>query len=167
MRHEHLVRINDPQMPLATPVSRRQLWNGLVLRAEDPRSLMPALDSCKIETRNVLATGPTGPTDRIALRRRLDFGSFVIHDCATLVAPNLLVVDTEAGPTWPASRLTIGIEETEPGSLFLRFVYESDETAATELDAMTQTLRCRAYEAADLDMVACIRQMVQDGALGQ
>lgn len=159
MRYEHLVQINDPLMPLLTPVTRQHLWDGLRLRAEDPTQFTLALDACRIDRRQPFA-------GREQLHRTLDFGNFVVSDRATLLAPDALVIDTQTGPTWPASRLTIRIEEPEPDSLFLRFVYESEETAATELDAMTEALRRQAYEAADLDMVVRIRQLVEDGTLG-
>jgi hypothetical protein len=158
MRHEHLVQINDPLMPLLTPITRRQLWIGLRLRAEDPTLFTPALDACRIDARE--------PADgREQLFRTLDFGNFVVNDRATLHAPDVLVIDTQTGPTWPASRLTIRIEEPEPDALFLRFVYESDEAVATELDAMADALRRQAYQAADLDMVVRVRQLVEDGTL--
>ena len=35
MRYEHLVQINDPLMPLLDTLTRNQLWQGLVLRAEE------------------------------------------------------------------------------------------------------------------------------------
>ena len=158
MRYEHLVQINDPLMPLLTPVTRRHLWGGLRLRAEEPTQFTPALDACRIDARK--------PVDgREQLFRTLDFGSFVVSDRATLYTPDVLVIDTQTGPTWPASRLTIRIEEPEPDSLFLRFVYESEEAVDTELDAMADALRRQAYEAADLDMVVRIRQLVEDGTL--
>ena len=159
MRFEHLVQINDRLMPLLTKVTRGQLWKALVLRAEEPTRFMFVLDACRIDQRE-------STPDGFELHRTLDFGNFVVNDRATLVVPNELVVETRAGATWPASRLTIRIEEPEPESLFLRFVYESDESVDTELDTLTDTLRRQAYEAADLDMVVRIRQLVEDGALG-
>lgn len=89
----------------------------------------------------------------------------MVNDRAT-VTPDALVIDTRAGPTWPTSRLTIRIEQPEPQSLFLRFIYESDDADGSEPDAITDAVRRRAYEAADLDMVARIRELVEDGALG-
>lgn len=160
MRFEHLVQINDPLMPLLTAVTRGQLQRALRLRAERPTEFMPTLMHCEVEPE-------PGSAGRDRLRRRLDFGSFAVRDVATLVDPDHLRVDTAAGPTWPASQMTIRIEAPAPDALFLRFVYESDEAASGELDALTEQFRRQAYEAADLDMVVRIRELVEDGALGE
>ena len=34
LNFEHLVQVNDPLNPLAETLTREQLWQGLVLRAE-------------------------------------------------------------------------------------------------------------------------------------
>ncbi len=159
MRYEHLVQINDFEAPQLPVIGRQQLWAALVLRAQDPIQFMPALEAFCVKAHEVSAQGFD------TLHRALDFGSFVVHDQATLAQPNALIMDTQAGPTWPQSRLTLHIEEPLPGQLFLRFVYESDESESGELDALAHALRRQAYEAADLDMVVRIRQLVQGGAL--
>ena len=62
--------------------------------------------------------------------------------------------------------MSIEIEEPQPELLFLRFVYELDETAAGgELEDVTTALREQAYERADLDTVARIRSLAEDGWL--
>lgn len=160
MRFEHLVPIDDPPTPRTTGITRRHVWNALRVRAEDPTGFVPALERCLIDRRESF------PDGRERLHRSLDFGAFVVSDRVTLEAPDAVVIDTRAGPTWPASRLTIRIEQPKPETLFLRFVYESDDNAGVESDALTGALRRRAYEAADLDMVARIRQLVDDGTLG-
>ena len=159
MRCEHLVQVHGPLRAPAAAITRRHLWAALVLRAEDPTRFLPALHSCRIDRRESV------PDEPQRLHRTLDFGSFVVNDRAT-VTPDALVIDTRAGPTWPTSRLTIRIEQPEPQSLFLRFIYESDDADGSEPDAITDAVRRRAYEAADLDMVARIRELVEDGALG-
>ena len=53
MKFEHLVQINDPLMPLLDPLTRSQVWRGLVRRAEDPVPFILGLDDCRI-----LARGP-------------------------------------------------------------------------------------------------------------
>ena len=45
MRFEHLVQINDPLMPLLEPLSREQLWRGLVRRAEEPTRFVLGLEA--------------------------------------------------------------------------------------------------------------------------
>jgi hypothetical protein len=160
VRYEHLVQINDPLMPLLDPLTRNQLWQGLVLRAEEPTQFVLGLEGATIHTR----------TSRGRIReltRTLDFGSFRVKDRVRLIKDQRSEIHTQAGPTWPASRLTITIEEPAPDLLFLRFVYESDEVAGEGgLDAITVALREQAYRSADLDTVIRIRALAEEGVLG-
>ena len=160
MRFEHLVQINDPLMPLLEPLSRAQLWRGLVLRAEQPMRFVLGLTGCAIHSR-------AEDAGRTTLTRTLVFGSFSVHDRVVLTPQHGSLTRTDAGPTWPAIRLTITIEEPQPELLFLRFVYEfegADETG--ELAAATDELRRQAYKSSDLDTVQRIRELAERGELG-
>ena len=160
MRFEHLVQINDPLMPLLETLTREQLWRGLVLRAEDPTQFILGLDAAHIRSRHESA----GVTE---LERTLDFGSFRVDDRVRLVPGKRTEIHTAPGPTWPASRMTISIEEPQPELLFLRFIYESDEVVGQdELDRVTLALREQAYESSDLDTVVRIRALAEQGQLG-
>jgi len=156
MRYEHLVQVNDPLQPLLTEVSREQLRRGLQRRAEQPVEFVLGLDGATIEARD---DAPGG----VRLARTLDFGSFRVRDRVTLDA-NGSFTEIEAGATHAAARLTIRIEEPVPGSLFLRFVYESDDAEAG--DAVSRQLREQAYRAADIDTVWRIRDLAERGELG-
>ena len=160
MRFEHLVEINDPLMPLLTELTREQLWRGLVLRAEDPTQFIGGLDSVTIDTRRELS----GVTE---LERTLDYGSFRVRDRVRLFPQQRSEIHTAAGASWPASRMSITIEEPSPDALFLRFVYEAESEIAGEggLDDMTVKLRQQAYEGADLDTVVRIRALAESGRL--
>jgi hypothetical protein len=160
MRFEHLVQVNDPLQPLLTEVSRRQLWRGLVRRAERPAEFVLGLVGATID-------GRWEEAGAVVLSRTLDFGSFRVRDRVRLAADDLSITDVEAGDTFPASRLTIRVEEPAAGDLFLRFTYESAEAAAGgELDALTRRLREQAYRSADIDTVWRIRTLVEGGELG-
>ena len=160
MRYEHLVQINDPLMPLLDTLTRNQVWQGLMVRAEDPTQFVLGLEGATIHSHEVRG-------DVHELARTLDFGSFRVEDRVRLVRDRGSEVRTEAGPTWPASRLTITIEEPGPELLFLRFVYESDEPAGgEESDPVIIGLREQAYERADLDTVVRIRALAEQGLLG-
>ena len=158
MRFEHLVQINDPLIPLLDPLTREQLWRGLVRRAEEPTLFVLGLEAATVHARERLG-------DVVELVRTLDFGAFTVDDRVRLYPLDRTETRTAATPRWPASRLTIRIEEPEPDALFLRFTYESDE-AEGALDAVTAALRKRAYESADLDTVQRIRELAQRGDLG-
>ncbi len=146
-------------MPLLDTLTREQLWRGLVLRAEEPTQFVLGLRIATIHSRHDFG-------GEIELVRTLDFGSFKVNDRVRLLPLERSEIHTSAGPTWPASRMTIAIEEPQPELLFLRFVYESDETAGEgELDDLTSALREQAYERADLDTVARIRALAECGLL--
>ena len=148
-------------MPLLDTLTREQLWRGLVLRAEDPTQFVLGLEVATIHSR--CAAG-----DVIELVRTLDFGPFQVDDRVRLLPQRRSEIHTSAGPTWPASRMTIEIEEPQPELLFLRFLYESDEmTGAGELDEVTTALRKQAYQQADLDTVARIRTLAEEGWLDE
>jgi hypothetical protein len=160
MRFEHLVEINDPLQPLLTDVSRRQLWHGLVRRAERPTEFVLGLVTASIDAR---ADEPGA----VVLTRTLDFGGFRVRDRVRLVADDVSVTEVEATAAYPASRLTIRIEEPAPNRLFLRFTYESaDGPGGDGLDAMARQLREQAYRSADIDTVWRIRDLVERGELG-
>ena len=160
MRFEHLIEINDPLNPLLDPLSRAQLWRGLVRRAEKPCEFVLGLDSAQIHERIEDGT-------ETELTRTLDFGAFKVRDRVRLAPLSHTEIRTEASDTYPASRLLIRIEEPAPEQLFLRFVYESDVADGDGvLDATTAALRNQAYQSADLDTVARIRHLAEEGALG-
>jgi hypothetical protein len=157
MRFEHLVQVNDPLQPLLTEVSREQLGRGLLRRAERPVEFVLGLLGATIDER-------TDEPGRIRLMRTLDFGSFQVRDRVTIGADGSFA-EIEAASTHPAATLAIRIEEPAAGSLFLRFVYESDEAPGPE-DEVGRRLREQAYRSADIDTVWRIRNLVERGELG-
>ncbi len=160
MRYEHLVEINDPLNPLLEPLSRAQLWRGLVRRAEQPAAFVLGLVAATIHRRIQDGT-------EVELERTLDFGPFQVHDRVRLVPLVHTQTHTAASAHFPASQLLIRIEEPAPEQLYLRFIYESDVAdGAGALDAVTAALRNQAYESADLDTVALIRRLAEQGELG-
>lgn len=158
MRFEHLVQINDPLQPLLDELTREQLWRGLVLRAEQPTRFVYGLAGFAIRARE---SAPGGER----LHRTLDFGPFAVRDAVRLEPMRRTVTETEGGPTWPASRFTISIEEPQPAALYLRFVYEFDEDDSADPDPRVDALRRQAYRSADLDTVAHIRRLAERGEL--
>ncbi len=73
MHFEHLIQINDPLNPFVETMTREQLWEGLVLRAEQPQLFVLGLDSCTILSR----------TDS-TLERELHYGQATVCDRVTL-----------------------------------------------------------------------------------
>jgi hypothetical protein len=154
VKFEHLVEINDLLNPLVTPLDRRQLWRGLVRRAENPLQFVYGLDECLLGERG---------TDFV--ERRLRFGERWVEDRVTFLPLQATYYDVRASADYPASRLCISIEEPAPGRLYLRFRYELAGEVSPP-DSATAELRRQAWFAADLDTASHIRGLVEGGQLG-
>ncbi len=114
MKFSHLIQVNDPLNPLIDPLSREQLWRGLVLRAENPLLFVLALDRFEIVERR----------DN-TLSRVLHFGSLSLRDRVRFSPMSQVRYEIEAAGDSPAASLVMTIEEPEPGQLFVRFDYET------------------------------------------
>jgi hypothetical protein len=159
MRYEHLVEVNDPLVPLLTVLTREQLWRGLVRRAEQPWEFILGLNGAVLHERSVDGA-------HAWLTRTLDFGNFEVHDRVRLTPPHTTRIETRGSAQFPASTLTVSIEQPQPQALYLRFVYESAAVDGQgELDVLTVQLRNQAYEQADIDTLGRIRELVDSGAL--
>ena len=156
MRFEHLIQINDPANPLIEPLSRAQLWAGLVRRAEFPAEFAIGLEGARIGERV-----PHGNDGGWRLSRVLDFGPFEVSDMVVAEPEQRMRIEAFASAAFGRSLLTMTIEAPDEEQLFLRCVYETEPAAGQpEPDAMLVGLREQAYQAADLDMVSRIRQML-------
>jgi len=157
MKFNHLVEINDPANPLIEPLTREQIWRGLLLRAEDPLPFVIGLDECRIVERSPLG-----------MARELIFGTLVVRDRVTYEPMSSVRYDTAAQDEMPAATLIMSIEEPEPGALFVRFEYDSG-SAPEPLDPMSKMyddFRRNAYEEADIDTIRRIRELAHGGQLG-
>lgn len=160
MRFEHLVQINafdQPQLPWLT---REQVWRGLALKAYDPTHFIIGLEACSIRYHERL-------NECEILERTLHFGSFEVQDRVTLHPMQQTRIDVPQTELWPRSSAIARIEEPEPSSLFVRFVYEWDEFSPSEqaLDEDSRKAREQAYLAADLDTVQRIRELAEQPLL--
>ena len=152
MRFEHLVAVNDPQQVYIVPLSRAQVWAGLMRRVEDARPFLPALESCDIVARG------DGWVERC-----LDFGSATICDRVTYLHDRLVCFDTAPTANHGGGRLQITIEEPASGRIFLRFEYDTVHAVGAEAeDAAYEGYLRQAYEAVDIDTVQVIRLLATD-----
>lgn len=152
MKFSHLIQINDPLSPHIAPLSREQLWRGLVLRAENPLLFVLALDGFEIVAR---AEG--------TLSRVLHFGGLKLRDRVSFRPMNQVRYDIEAAADSPAATLVMTIEEPAPGHLFVRFDYQTFAGgAAAPLDEFYAGFAKQAYVQADLDTVSTIRRLAAD-----
>lgn len=151
MKFEHLIEINNPQDFRITPLTHLQLWQGLVLRAEEPTLFLPQLDSCTIIERT-----------ENSISRRLKFGSLVVLDHVFYNKPNQIRFHVPEQNEILASTLEMTIEEPQPGRLFVRFTYE-DTSEETGPDAFYNDFKRSAYKEADIDTIRLIRKMATEG----
>jgi hypothetical protein len=153
MKFEHLVEINSPGSPVITPLTRDQLWRGLVKRAEDPTIFVPHLDSCEIVERT-----------EVTVTRKLTYGPLVINDRVTYLEQHQIRYHVAAQKDFSDSTLTMTIEEPQADYLFVRFEYE-DATADEGADAMYNDFRRSAYRESDIDTIHLIRQLAAQGRI--
>ena len=152
MNFEHLVQVNDPLNPLAETLTRDQLWEGLVLRAEQPQLFVLGLDSCTILSR-------TADT----LERELHYGHATVRDRVTLTSNESVRYDILATEAHVGGSLTMTIEQPDALQLFLRFEYETTlPTPDTEDDRQTSEIVKSAYREADIDTVRLIREYARN-----
>lgn len=150
MNFEHIIQINDPLNPLVESMTREQLWEGLVLRAEQPQLFVLGLDSCTILER----------TDS-TLERELHYGNATVRDRVTLTPTQSVRYDILATESYVGGSLTMTIEQPDALQLFLRFEYRTTLPTADSEDARrTSEIVKSAYRESDIDTVRLIRQFV-------
>lgn len=155
MKFEHLIEINDARNPLLYPLTREQIWRGLVLRAEAPKLFIPHLDECQL-----LESG------KQSLTRQLRYGKLIVTDNVTFMPQQYVHYVVAAQQDIAASSLVMRIEEPLPGSLFVRFEYDDGQGQGDNADeeaAMYNDFRHAAYKAADIDTIHLIRELAQQG----
>ncbi len=157
MRFEHLIEINSPsaapQVAAVPRFSREQLWQGLMLRLRAPQDFPLGPEGCDWQE-----TSPGHFT------RELRFGAHVMNDEVLAVPLQRLQFTPRAhGDTTPV-RLSLSIEEPQPGQLVLRFLYESLGEPSLE-EAFYNEYRHNAWLHNDRDMVRTLRQWLDEGRL--
>lgn len=151
MNFEHLIQINDPLNPFVESMTREQLWEGLVLRAEQPQLFVIGLDSCTILSR-----------EGNVLERELHYGRATVRDRVTLEESQSVRYDILPTADYVGGSLTMTIEQPDELQLFLRFEYATTLPESTDPDAhQTQEIVKSAYRENDIDTVRLIRQYVQ------
>ncbi|THF64530.1 DUF1857 family protein [Pseudothauera nasutitermitis] len=147
MKFEHLVQVNDLADPALTPLTREELWFGLLCRAEDPRPFLPGLERCVILERR-----------EDVLERELHFGGAVVRDRVSLAELQWVRFESAATAEHAGGSLTIAIEEPRPGELFLRFTYATTLPEGGQEVAVAEYVRS-AYHESDLDTLRVIRMI--------
>ncbi len=155
MNFEHLIQINDPLNPLLDPLTREQVWQGLMLRVERPQLFVAGLEDCTILSR-----------DGDTIERELDYGVTTVRDRVTLTPTERVRYEIAATDSHVGGTLTMTIEAPDDLQLFLRFQYSTTlPEAHGSDDRQTNEIVKSAYREADIDTVRLIRQFAHTGQL--
>jgi hypothetical protein len=153
MKFDHLIEINDPLNSLIEPLTRAQLWRGLMLRVQSPKLFVPWLDECVI-------VRPGGDK----LERTLRYGEVSIKDQVSFTPEQLIQIDVPTQPDIVASSLSMQIEEPKPNLFFVRFSYDDGiEEADGSMDAFYNEFRHSAYRESDIDTIRIVRELTAEG----
>ncbi len=154
LEFEHIVQINDPEDSRIKPMSRADLWNGLLLRARDPGKFNAAL-SCRLTD-----------VSRNEFIRHVQAGDMEFRERVTLTHQEKIETVT-AGADQPIYAESItSIEEPARGYLFVRFIYRRDMEDTSEGHMIGEHLKS-AYFHTDIDAIALIRMLAEDELLNQ
>lgn len=158
MQFEHLIRISpadSSQAPTPT-LTRQQLWQGLVLRAELPMQFDDNITSARILSR-----------EGDVWQREITFGTLIVHERIELEAEQEVRYHAQATELHPGGSRIMRIEEPEPGMLFVRFIYDMSALTVNageeELARLLPYVKS-AYREADMDTA---RRIIALGVSGQ
>lgn len=146
LRHEHIVRINDPENIVSPWLTREQLWRGL-----HDTIVRPEVLDRSIDTADVLEIAPG------RLRRKIHRGSSCLADEVECRINDSLTIRADAAGSFAGSTLTIRIEEPAPEALFVRFTYEICGLSDTREEDEDQARRS-AYHASDIERIRQVRK---------
>lgn len=152
MHFEHLVAVNDLTSFTASVLTRDQLWQGLLLRAESPQLFNPHIETVTITERT---------PERIV--REMDFGNLLVRDEITLTKSETLHYITAAGDKHAGGQLTISIEEPQEHSLFVRFSYQTPAPENTPEEIEMGRYLKKMWQQMDVEAIGMIRAMADEG----
>jgi hypothetical protein len=146
LRHEHIVRINDPENIVSPWLTREQLWLGLHHTVVIPQVLDQSIDAADVHE--------IGPG---RLRRQIHRGSYCLADEVEFTPNDSLTIRADASGLFAGSTLTMRIEEPAPEALFVRFTYEVCGLADAR-DEDEDHARRSAYHASDIERIRQVRR---------
>lgn len=159
MKYEHLIQMFDPALPSAG-LSRAQLWQGLVLRAEDPQRFDDNISEARVLLRS-----------EGVLQREVRFGGLVVREKIHFVELTGVHYHTEPSDQHIGGQMSMHIEEPKPGQLFIRFTYINDlpekpgVSDSNDPSYFVPYLKS-AYHQADMQTAKRILELAAEGALG-
>jgi hypothetical protein len=154
LEFEHIVQINDPADNKIKPLSRQQLWLGLLLRAKDPGRFNNAI-SCRIEE-----------TSEQGFVRYITAGGTEFREQVTLTYQQEIATHTSGAEQSIYAESLTSIEEPASGYLFVRFIYRRDLEDSQDSGMVSEHLKA-AYKQIDIDAISLIRLLAEDELFDQ
>lgn len=148
LEFEHIVQVNDLENTSLIVLTRKQLWQGLVLRAQKPDKFIPGLQ-CTSEKM----------VDNQFLRT-IEAGESSFCEQVSLFPEDKICTNTVANQQTKAQSIAC-IEEPETGSLFVRFSYRRDLEAQGDQIDVGEHLKA-AYVQIDRDAISMIRMLAEN-----
>ncbi len=147
LEFQHTVRVNDTSID-AFVVTRSQLWQGLLLRAQSPNKFNAALlcESSDIDSNRFI--------------RRITAGNAEFTEQVTLHPESKIETTTLPSNNNLVAESSTQIEEPEPGMLFVRFNYRRDLETSTDGVNVAEYLKA-AYVQLDREAIALIRRLAK------
>ncbi len=157
MHYEHLIQINDPADPMLTPLSRQQLWRGLLRRVERPSEFLVGVEAVRIVERG-----------EGWLKREMQLGNLLVCDHVRFEHLHSVHFDTAPSEQHQGGSMHMQIEEPSEGALFVRFSYhtpllEDGQYNAEEAQLIDYVKH--AYRDTDVDAIRWIRELAETGEL--
>jgi hypothetical protein len=154
LEFEHIVQVNDLNNDTIAVLSRAQLWRGLVLRAQQPDKFNQSL-SCSYKS-----------LSENEFLRTISAGESSFYERVVLTPQVKIHTGTTGDSQQKSSESTAEIEEPEPNSLFIRFIYKRElGDSNSEID-IGEHLKS-AYVQIDRDAIAMIRVMAENNLFDQ
>lgn len=152
LEFEHIVQINDPDDSRVKPLTRAQLWQGLLLRARNPDRFNHAL-SCRISEEH-----------DSGFIRHVQAGTMEFREQVMLEPLQTIRTWTAGAREQIHAESITTIEEPAAGYLFVRFIYRRELEQDADRHLVGEHLKS-AYRQLDLDAVARIRMLIEEATI--
>ena len=152
MQFEHLVAVNDLATQTTSILTRDQLWQGLLLRAESPQIFSPHIETVTILERSAHL-----------IVREIDFGNMQVRDDIELKEGCEILYRTAPGEKHAGGLLTVRIEEPQEYALFVRFSYQTPAPENTPEEIELGRYLKKMWQQLDVDAIKLIRELAEEG----
>ena len=154
LEFEHIIQVNDLTDSSISPLSRAQLWEGLMLRARRPDKFVPNLtvhteDLASDEFERTIIAGESRFLEQVVVHPDGRIHTKTVDEIEQISAESITQ-----------------IEEPEEGYLFVRFIYKRELEIENDGIDVGEHLKS-AYLETDRDAIAMIRELAESGLFGE